>query len=65
MAIENMCEYNGNDIGCGDGVCPDCNYYNYLCWLETHMHCDTGSCDCPDDKDCPHRKGVAWVINSN
>lgn len=52
--ITNKCE--NRDISCEDGVCPDCNYYEYQLWIQAHAHCDQGSWDCPDPEDCPHKK---------
>jgi hypothetical protein len=60
----NNCRDNGNSIACEDGCCPDCNYYEYLCWLNAHTHCDVGA-DCPDDGNCPHKKDAVWVRNSD
>lgn len=57
------CEYyhdtcDGTDIFCQDGLCPDCNYDKYVTWITDHTHCDTGSWDCPDEEDCPWKKGL-------
>tara|TARA_Y100001956_G_C4128568_1_gene191951 strand:- start:1463 stop:1714 length:252 start_codon:yes stop_codon:yes gene_type:complete len=47
-----------NDIACQDGLCPNCNYIKYLSWLESHKHCEKGIEDCPDEEDCPWKKGL-------
>lgn len=60
----NNCKLEGKDIGCEYGCCPDCNYYDYLCWLKDHLYCNVGA-DCPDENDCPHRMEVPWVMNSD
>ncbi len=39
------------DEGCGDGVCPTCNYVEWLQMLERHNHCNNGV-DCPDEDEC-------------
>lgn len=63
---EHVCNSYMEDIMCQDGCCPDCNYREYIKWLESHLHCDTGSWDCPDENNCPHKKGgVSWVMNSD
>ncbi|ADX87843.1 hypothetical protein 2016DhaA_0110 [Vibrio phage ICP1] len=47
--IINKCIYNGKDIGCGDGVCPDCNWHQHQLWMEAHTHCGEASWGCPED----------------
>lgn len=49
---------DGQDWFCQDGVCPTCNYDKYLKWITAHGHCETGSWDCPDEGDCPWKKGL-------
>jgi hypothetical protein len=49
---------DGKDWFCQDGVCPTCNYNKYLKWITDHGHCETGSWDCPDEEDCPWKKGL-------
>ncbi|AUR94329.1 hypothetical protein NVP1193O_198 [Vibrio phage 1.193.O._10N.286.52.C6] len=56
--ITNKCTTPKPDIGCQDGTCPDCNYYEYQLWIQAHGHCGTGSWDCPDENDCPWKKGL-------
>lgn len=56
------CNKHHNDIACQDGDCPDCNYREYLSWLDKHRHCDVASWECPDENDCPHKRLVAWVV---
>lgn len=63
--IINKCIYNGRDIGCSDGVCPDCNWYEYQLWMEAHAHCDEPTWDCPDEEDCPHRMGLLGMLPPN
>ena len=57
-----MC--NSRDTSCQDGICPECNFHNYKAWLESHLHCDEGSWNCPDEEDCPHNRGypISWVV---
>lgn len=62
--IINKCPHP-EDIACQDGICPDCNFYEYQLWLVRHLYCDTGSWDCPDPDDCPHKKGAVWVVHSD
>lgn len=31
------------------------DYIEYNLWIENHLHCDTGSWICPNEKDCPHK----------
>ena len=52
--ITNKCKIR--DIACEDGCCPDCNYYNFQIWQESHAHCTLASFDCPDPDDCPHER---------
>lgn len=63
--IINKCIYNGKDIGCGDGVCTDCNWYQYQLWTKAHAHCDQVSWDCPDEQDCPYKIGLMDTLPPN
>lgn len=45
------------DISCEDGLCPVCNYNEYLEWLTDHGHCEQPTWDCPDEDDCPWKSG--------
>lgn len=36
----------------------DSQYSEYLEWITAHGHCETGSWDCPDEEDCPWKKGL-------
>lgn len=53
------------DISCEDSVCPDCNWYNFQLWQESHAHCDQPSFDCPDTDDCPYKKldGIGYLYS--
>ena len=60
---DNCFEYNvedewcdvctGEDIYCQDGLCPVCNYKDYLKSEEAHNHCDQASWICPSPDHCP------------
>ncbi|AUR86348.1 hypothetical protein NVP1084O_141 [Vibrio phage 1.084.O._10N.261.49.F5] len=45
-----------DNIACGDGICPVCNYEEYKEWLNSHGHCDQASWDCPDENNCPFKE---------
>ena len=51
--------HNECDSLCDEGyLCPDCLYEEYLLWIKSHGHCETGSWDCPDEGDCPWVKDL-------
>lgn len=62
--ITNKCQHP-EDMACQDGICPDCNYYEYQLWMEAHAHCDYDTWDCPDPEDCPHNKHLVDLPPNN